>query len=365
MGERTRTRVQAVRRAFAARAHPAPAGPRERILVAHNLLLGDTLMLAPLFAKLAHEEPEAELLTLAAPALVPLFAGRPYGVRALPFRPSDRASIDALWREAPVDRAVVVGDNRYSWIAAAMGARHVVAHAGDRPFTKQWMVDEQRPYSSEPRTWGDMVADLVDGPEPRPYARGDWPAPPHVPFERPAGRYAVLHVGASSPLKYWPAARWAALAHALEADGLEVAWSAGRGEEALVAACDPEGRRRSYAGRLDLAQLWHLLEGAAALVAPDTGVAHLARLAWTPTVAIFGPGSAPLVGRGHFFRDAPWHAAVAEPFPCRDQDLLFRRHVAWVRRCGRSTAQCDTPRCMQAVSLEEVLAAARRIMKTS
>lgn len=365
MGERTRTRVQAVRRAFAARSHPAAPGPRERILVAHNLLLGDTLMLAPLFAKLARERPAAELLALAAPGIVPLFAGRPYGVRALPFRPSDRASVEALWHEPPVDRAIVVGDNRYSWVAAAMGARHVVAHAGDRPFTKQWFVDEQRRYSATPRAWGDMVADLVDGPDPVPYARGDWPAPPHAPYDRPRGRYAVLHVGASTPLKHWPAARWSALAQALEADGLEVAWSAGRGEEALVAACDPDGRRPSFAGRLDLAQLWDLVAGAALFVAPDTGVSHLARLAWTPSITIFGPGSPLLVGAGQFFRDVPWRAAAREPFACRDQDILFGRHVAWVRRCGRSTAQCDTPRCMQAVSLEEVLASAREIMKTS
>jgi len=54
MGERTRTRMMVVPRAIAARMKPrAPAGPIRRVLVAHNLLLGDTLMLTALVAKLA------------------------------------------------------------------------------------------------------------------------------------------------------------------------------------------------------------------------------------------------------------------------------------------------------------------------
>ena len=364
MGERTRTRIAAVSRAFAARRRPASQGAeRERILVAHNLLLGDTLMLTPLIAKLARTHPGADVAMFAAPAFLPLYAKRPFGARALAFRPADRGSVDALWREPPFDRAVVVGDNRYSWMAAAMGARHIVAHSGDRPFTKQWMVDETRPYASAPRAWGDMVSDLVDGEEPPPYARGDWPAPGCAPFELPRSPYAVLHVGASTPLKQWPAPRWRALAEVLQADGLGVAWSAGRGEEALVAACDPEGRWPSYAGRLDLAQLWRLLAGAAVMVSPDTGVAHLARVAFTPGVTIFGPGSATLVGPGRFFRDVPWRAAHVDPFPCRDQDVLFRRHVPWVQRCGRSSAECPRPLCMEAVSLEAVLEAATSLRR--
>ena len=42
-----------------------PASPR-RILVAHHLLLGDTLMLTPLLAKLRERYPEAEV-TMAVP----------------------------------------------------------------------------------------------------------------------------------------------------------------------------------------------------------------------------------------------------------------------------------------------------------
>ena len=357
MGERFRTRALVVSRAFAQRsiASDAPAHPRN-VLIAHNLLLGDTLMLTALVAKLSALG--AKVTLLASPAAVPLYATRPFGVRALPFRPADASTTRALLDEGPFDLAIVPGDNRYSWLAAAMGAGHIVAHAGDRPWSKDWFVDAARPYPAQPAAWSDMVADLVDGPEPLPYRRDDWTAPQCAPFDAPGGPYAVLHVGASTPLKRWPAARWMALAQELESRGLRPAWSAGRGEEALVAEIDPRSRYASYAGRLDLPQLWRLLAGARLLVAPDTGVSHLGRATWTPTIAIFGPGSALICGNGRFWRDTPWRAVTREAFPCRDQHVLFRREIDWVRRCGRSTRECQRPLCMEAVEVDEVLAAA-------
>ncbi len=367
MGERFRTRALVVSRALArapGRKRPGTLGVR-RILVAHNLLLGDTLMLTPLLAKIRARHPDSEVTLLAAPAFTPLYAGRPYGVRVLPFAPSRSSTTRALLGEPPFDLAFVVGDNRYSWLAAALGSRHIVAHSGDRRRTKNWFVDESRDYSPTPRTWGDMVADLLPGEDAPPYAPGDWPAPPAAAFEPPAAPYAVLHVGASTPLKRWPPERWRALARALRAEGLNVAWSAGPGERHLADECDPAREFPSFAEALDLAQMWHLLRGAALLVAPDTGISHLGRVAWTPTVALFGPGSHVLCERGRFWRDTPWRAVAEDPFPCRDQHLLFRREIAWVRRCSRSTAECAEPRCMHAIPVDAVLEAARAVRRAS
>src|SRR6185369_8112393 len=53
MGERFRTRALVTAHAFASRLTPRGArGEVRRVLIAHNLLLGDTLMLTPLLAKL-------------------------------------------------------------------------------------------------------------------------------------------------------------------------------------------------------------------------------------------------------------------------------------------------------------------------
>ncbi len=363
MGERTRTRALVVPRALAARLRPRPApGEVRRVLVAHNLLLGDTLMLTPLLAKLRELHPAADIALLAAPAFVPLYDQRPYGVRALAFAPSRSETTRALLAEEPFDLAIVPGDNRYSWLAAAMRAGKIVAHAGTRPLTQEWLVDEKHAYRDTPAAWGDMVADLVAGPAARAYARGDWNAPTARAFDLPARDYAILHVGASTPLKHWLPERWMALARALDRRGLAVAWSGGPGEEAFVGACDPEERYPSYAGRLDLAQMWHLLAGARLLVVPDTGIAHLGRATWTPTVALFGPGSAVLAGQGEFWRETPWRSVSIDPFPCRDQNLLFGRRIEWVRRCARTTAQCQEPRCMHAIDLGQVLDVANDLL---
>jgi len=346
-------RAEIVARALAARA-ARRATPVEirRVLLAHHLLLGDTLMLTPLIAKLRSRYPAAEIAMTVPRAIAPLYSSRPYGVRALAWDP--RGENAALFAEAPFDIAFVPGDNRYAWLAAAMRSRWIVAFEGDPNERRNWIVDALRPYPDHPAAWGDIVATLVDGPPPQRYASTDWPAPAAAPFAMPAQPYAVLHVGASTPLKLWPADRWAALAAWFDARGIAPVWSAGQGQEEIVHACDPERRFAGYAGNLDLTQLWHLLANARMLVAPDTGVAHLGRVVGVPTVALFGPGSATVSGAGEFWRDAPYRAVTVDPFPCRDQRILFRREISWVRRCARTLAECPEPRCMQAISIAAV-----------
>ena len=351
---RARVVLQALgRRATTGRRRPARE-PR-RILVAHHLLLGDTLMLTPLLAKLRERHPRADIVMALPEPLAPLYAGAPYGVEAIGWSPRSPAA-SKLWHRTGFDVAFVPGDNRFSWLALALDSRWIVAFAGDRP-AKSWPVDELRHYPATPAAWADIVATLVDGPPPARYRRHDWPDPPAPPFALPARAYAVLHVGASTPLKQWDPLRWRALAAAIEARGLIPVWSAGRGEDAIVHACAGDTHYPSYAGALSLPQLWRLVANASLLVAPDTGVAHLGRLVGTPTVALFGPGSATISGAGDFWADAPYRAVTVAPFPCRDQRELFKRELAWVRRCVRGSAECAHPRCMDAIDLDRVLAA--------
>lgn len=366
MSSRLLGRIETIARAAVARiaslGRRRPPALPQRILVAHHLFLGDTLMLTPLLAKIRARWPEAELAMTVPAAFLPLYAKGPYRVRVLAFEPKDPATLRALWREAGFDLALVPGDNRFSWLAAAMGARWIVAFAGDRPGYKSWPVDELRDYPAVPTAWGDAVAGLIDGDEPRPYSPADWPAPAAAAFAPPAAPYAVLHVGASSSLKLWPPGRWMALAQKLEQAGLRIVWSGGRGEQRIVESIDPLQAYFSYAGRLDLAQLWHLLAGAALLVCPDTGIAHLGRIVGTRTLTLFGPGSATICGRGRFWRNAPYLGLGAEPFECRNQHVLFKREIAWVERCGRSTRECPHPRCMDRLDLDGVLRQARALL---
>jgi hypothetical protein len=89
----------------------------------------------------------------------------------------------------------------------------------------------------------------------------------------------------------------------------------------------------------------------------------MAKLAFAPTVALFGPGSHVLFGPGHFFRDVPFRAVTVDPFPCRDQRTLFKREIAWVRRCQRAYGECPEPRCMQAIQPGMVTQAAAELLE--
>jgi ADP-heptose:LPS heptosyltransferase len=329
-------------------------GEVRRALVAHHLLAGDTFMLAPLLAKLRAVYPGAEIAMTVRRALAPLYAGRPYGVRALPFDPRDPATLSELLGGGGFDLALVPGDNRYSWLAAALGAAWIVAFAGDRPPPKSWMVDELVPFPDQPMAWSDMNLQLVPGAFAQKYNPADWPAPPCAPFDRPAGRYAVLHVEASTPLRRWENEKWLALALRLAEKGLTPVWSSGPGGKKMIDEIDRERKFASLGHRLDLAQLWHLVAGAALLVSVDTSVAHIAKLTHTPTVTLYGPSSGLLFGRGRDWSEAPVREVTVEDFPCRDQRTLFKRRIEWVRRCQRSTAECAAPRCMHAIGLDRV-----------
>jgi ADP-heptose:LPS heptosyltransferase len=355
-------RVAVVARGLADRVRPRrePADPR-RVLVAHHLLLGDTLMLTALLAKLRERYPHADVAMTVAESVAPLYATQPYGVRALGWSPA--ALPPSLFREAPFDLALIPGDNRYAWLAAAMRARWIVAFSGAPSRRRDFAIDRFVDYRPAPAAWGDLCTDLVEGPPPAAYDRARWPTPPAAPFARPAGPYAVVHVGASSPLKRWPATRSAAIVAMLEARGLAPVITAGRGEDAALRAANPERRHAEFAGTLDLAQMWQLVEGAHALVAPDTGIAHLGRVAGTPTVAIFGPGSATICGAGDFWRDARYRAVSVDPFPCRDQRVLFRREIDWVRRCARTTAECPHARCLDAIGDDAIAAAIDEVIQ--
>ncbi|MDH3310202.1 MAG: glycosyltransferase family 9 protein [Gammaproteobacteria bacterium] len=334
----------------------------KRVLIAHHLYLGDTLTITPLLAKLREKYPSAEIVMTVPKAIAPLYGKRPYGITPVPYDPSDFGTLLSLVKMSGFDLAFVPGDNRFSWLARALGAKWIVAFAGDRPPYKSWPVDQFVSFPDKPQTWADMIAALLSGGPPRPYHRSSWPDPDCEPFDYPASPYCVLHVGASTPLKYWFAERWRILAEHLTQAGFTVVWSGGRKEQHLVSEIDRDSKYSNYAGALSLDQLWHLLNKASLLVTLDTGVAHLGRIVDIPTVVLFGPGSAVLSGAGEFWRDSRFLPVTIPDFPCRDQDLLFKRRIPWMKRCVRNIHECHNNLCMAAISVDMVKGAIDQLL---
>jgi ADP-heptose:LPS heptosyltransferase len=108
----------------------------------------------------------------------------------------------------------------------------------------------------------------------------------------PARGATLIHPGAASAARRWPAERFAAVARSEWRNGRRVTITGSPDEVDLArAVARAAGLEASvvYAGRTDLAELAALVAVAGRVVCGDTGVAHLATALRTPSVVLFGP----------------------------------------------------------------------------
>ena len=142
----------------------------------------------------------------------------------------------------------------------------------------------------------------------------------------------VVHPGASSGARRWPARRFAAVARAEHRAGRKVLVTGDRAErrlaeEVAIGAGLTEGA--VLAGRTDLGALAAIVTAAARVVCGDTGVAHLATALDTPSVVLFGPTSPahwgpPLDRAAHV---ALWAGSVGDPHGRQPDEGLLRIDV--------------------------------------
>ncbi len=312
------------------------------ILVIHQLFLGDAIMLTPLLARLRGQYPDATI-TVAMPwSQVPIYSGLPFGVIAVPFDAKGRGSVDNLLRVAAkqngFDLAILPGENRYAWHAAACDARWIIGFSGGDTY-KTWPLDVQQAWPEAPMSLPDIFSSLAPNNAARQLnSLAAWPAPvgglgAHATTTLANSTpYAVLHVGASNPKKFWAAANWAKLAQKITESGTQVVWSAGKNETHLLENCGVQPVHINLAGELDLGQMWHLLNNAAFLVAPDTGIAHLARLTQTPAINLFGAGPTKLYAETALLaHQSQFMPLVLSELPERYQTSLFKRPLNWLQ----------------------------------
>ncbi|BFU45135.1 glycosyltransferase family 9 protein [Krasilnikovia sp. MM14-A1004] len=148
----------------------------------------------------------------------------------------------------------------------------------------------------------------------------------------------IIHPGAKSPARRWPADRFAAVARRLRSAGHRVLVTGSATEHDLrVRVARRAGLPASAAPVTGLAELAALIAHARVLISGDTGVSHLATAYGTPSVTLFGPMSPARWGPP----DRPYHRA------------LWR---------GRHSEPGDRPGpgvhpALRAIGVEEVLAA--------
>ncbi len=151
--------------------------------------------------------------------------------------------------------------------------------------------------------------------------------PPLVPQRRLWGA-TILHPGAASAARRWPAERWAEVAAYERARGRTVLVTGTASERPLA----EEVARRAdlpvedvLAGRTSLLELAALVAASGRVLCGDTGVAHLATAYGRPSVLLFGPVPPSRWGPP---RDAGqhrvlWHGGSGDPHaPIVDPALL-------------------------------------------
>lgn len=127
----------------------------------------------------------------------------------------------------------------------------------------------------------------------------------------------IVHPGAASGSRRWPADRFAAVAAELAADGHRVVITGILGEVPVareVAELAGLPRSTVLAGRLGLTDLAALVAEARLVLSSDTGVAHMAFAYACPSVTLYGPVSPRLWGPPPDARHVVlWHGTGDRP----------------------------------------------------
>ncbi len=314
-------------------------------------------MALPMVAALRAADPAARITWLAGRAAAPLLRGvdgvdEVLEADAAAILSGDRAAqaraVLAAWRllgRRRFDRVLLAhADPRYKLLARWVRARDV-----------RWLGGrDERPNLLPFRRHEDEYVRLVTGIDDvhaqrfaPPTVHATLDAAVEVRLRSLAGRrlIALAPGGArnnarDNPLRRWPLVRYAELARALLARGDAVLLTGDAGD-AWTRSAFADLAVTDVIGETSLLGLVALYARCAGVVAHDSGPLHLARLARTRVVGLFGPTSPSLFIRDDARTVALWQADALACAPCYD---------------GRNFARCDDNRCMQLIGPKSALA---------
>ncbi|KAB2358082.1 glycosyltransferase family 9 protein [Actinomadura montaniterrae] len=271
-----------------------------RVLLARQDNLGDVLLAGPAVRAVAARADEVVLLCgprgRAAADLLPgvdeVIEWRAPWIDPEP-DPVDRADIEAaVAKLAGFDRALILTSFHQSPLPLALllrlvGTPWIGGISEDYPGS---LLDlRHRPEGDVPEPLR-MLALAEDAGFPAPAdtrLRVREPLPDTDHLTGGAG-YVVVHPGTSVPARAWPPERCAEAVRLLRAAGHRVVVT-GHGEEKELTALVAGEDGLDLGGRTALPELASVLHGARAVVAGNTGPAHLAAAVGTPVVSLFAP----------------------------------------------------------------------------
>ncbi|MFL5931842.1 MAG: glycosyltransferase family 9 protein [Gaiellaceae bacterium] len=245
-----------------------------RLLVLRNLGLGDFLTGIPALRGLRRAFPEHELVLMAPEALRELALSCGAVDRVVSSPPLDRAGVAVnLHGRGPESHRVVLATRPARLIAFEHPA---IPESHGLP---RWRADEH-----EVVRWCRLLSESSIPADPTELGLDVEPA--GIPGA------TVVHPGAASGSRRWPAERFAAVARAERQAGRDVLVTGGPAEARLArTVAEGAGLPASavLAGTTSLVDLAGVVAAAGRVVCGDTGVGHLATAVGTPSVVLFGP----------------------------------------------------------------------------
>ena len=340
--------------------------PTARILLIRTDRIGDLVLSTPAIRAVRAAFPRGYVAAMVSPVTRPLVEGHPALDEVITF---DKDHLHRGWlgtwqlaqtlRARRFDLALILHTtNRVvllTWLAGIPARVGYARRLGwllthPRPYEKRFGERHELDYTLDlVRAAGipadDRTLEIASHPEGQ-GAVTAWLAQAGV---APHNPLILLHPGASCPSKRWPAERFATVADRLAAvRGARVAVIVGPGDDALATAVVRHARTPLLLPPrpFTLAGLPWLLRRAACLVSNDSGPVHVACAVGTPVVAIFGrwgPGLSP----------TRWG-------PTGPRSVVLHHDVG-CRPCLAHRCQIGF-QCLEAVSVEEVVAAADRLL---
>lgn len=160
--------------------------------------------------------------------------------------------------------------------------------------------------------------------------------------------FILIHPGAAFDTKQWEPGRFAEISRLLEREGHPIVFTAGPGEEPLLADLGKAAPASvHFLGPLPLDQFIALASLCRLYLGNDTGTTHIATALGKPVVVIFGSSDSPVW--------SPWgtrHRLIRTDLPCIPCPGYYCLHY-------------QEPMCIRSITVPRVLEAVRSLLRES
>ncbi len=294
------------------------------ILVFSNTALGDTILSSPAIVSLRHSFPDARITLFLNRAIAPLFAGFEFADAIIAYHGGFKHFWRTVWelRRVRPDTALLLHSNAPQDIPMAVfSGATVILKTPTRSAYRRYLSTQfapKRQHIIEERLdlvraiGGRSLTTRMQLPR-RHYTPGNGRQYPEFRGKAVIG----FQAGAANVYKMWPAQNFTALADRLVRalpNGLIVITGSAR-ERALgqqIANGCETAEVLNYCGRFSLDTLPDLMRNLDLLITNDTGTMHLAIALGTPTLCLFGPTAADLIGP---YQDPELHRVIQKMGP--------------------------------------------------